>query len=229
MSGGGHRRGTRRGSRNRPRRRARPARERARHDASSMQRDLDAGIAPELDAIAGPILCAGRAHGISTPATLLSSQRSSNASSNSRVGGRAPSVPVTSYRVPPDWTSMSINSVCSAPRCRTPVRSRTRLLSNEENARCPSGSRDDLRGPRSKALMAQPAPRCITGTSGHCRFITVSAAAQIGGRSMASPPMLDCNGLQSGRANATRPGQKVLSDLVFLVAGIGFEPMTFGL
>jgi len=35
-----------------------------------MQRDLDAGIAPELDAIAGPILRVGRAHGISTPATF---------------------------------------------------------------------------------------------------------------------------------------------------------------
>lgn len=35
---------------------------------SSMQRDVEEGNAPELDAIAGPILRGGRAHGIETPA-----------------------------------------------------------------------------------------------------------------------------------------------------------------
>ena len=36
---------------------------------SSMQRDVDHGSAPELDAIAGPILRGGRLHDIGTPAT----------------------------------------------------------------------------------------------------------------------------------------------------------------
>ena len=35
---------------------------------SSMQRDLAAGRAPELDAIAGPVVRQGRAHGVPTPA-----------------------------------------------------------------------------------------------------------------------------------------------------------------
>jgi 2-dehydropantoate 2-reductase len=36
---------------------------------SSMQHDVERGIAPEIDAIAGPILRAARQHGIDTPAT----------------------------------------------------------------------------------------------------------------------------------------------------------------
>lgn len=36
---------------------------------SSMQRDVDAGKPPELDAIAGPVLRGGRAHGVDTGAT----------------------------------------------------------------------------------------------------------------------------------------------------------------
>ncbi len=36
---------------------------------SSMQRDVDAGHPPELDAIAGPVLRGGRAHGLDTGAT----------------------------------------------------------------------------------------------------------------------------------------------------------------
>lgn len=36
---------------------------------SSMQKDVEAGRAPELDAIAGPILRGGKSHGVPTPAT----------------------------------------------------------------------------------------------------------------------------------------------------------------
>ena len=36
---------------------------------SSMQKDVERGNAPELDAIAGPILCGAQRHGIEIPAT----------------------------------------------------------------------------------------------------------------------------------------------------------------
>jgi ketopantoate reductase len=34
-----------------------------------MQKDVEAGRSPELDAIGGPIVRGGKAHGISTPVT----------------------------------------------------------------------------------------------------------------------------------------------------------------
>jgi len=46
---------------------------------SSMQKDVEAGHQPELDAIAGPIIRAGARHGISTPNTItLASQIGAN-------------------------------------------------------------------------------------------------------------------------------------------------------
>ena len=76
---------------------------------------------------------------------------------------------------------------------------------------------------------ASAAPVGITVISGHSRVITVHATVPVGGRSAGTSPTSGCNGLQSGCTDATRPGQKVLLTKVFLVAGAGFEPATFGL
>jgi 2-dehydropantoate 2-reductase len=58
---------------------------------SSMQKDVDRGNAPELDAIAGPILRGGARHGIEVPAT-----KKLVAAVESRIGSNSPPTRVSS-------------------------------------------------------------------------------------------------------------------------------------
>jgi len=57
-------------------------------EQKSRQKDVAAGRAPELDAIAGPILRGGEEHGIDAPATGFSWSGSRRRSDGARTVGR---------------------------------------------------------------------------------------------------------------------------------------------
>jgi hypothetical protein len=84
--------------------------------------------------------------------------------------------------------------------------------------RRPSGSL--LEGSKARA-----APGGIAVDDGHRRVITVNADLPFEAPSASPSPKLGCNGLQ----RRGKTWSEIASDQVFLVAGAGFEPATFGL